>query len=58
MVWDEELDVDEIKSKWLALGCLLIGSFSHNAMLAGMRATWSSAQAIVWRRVNSNLFVI
>ncbi|KAE8784602.1 reverse transcriptase [Hordeum vulgare] len=59
LVWEEELDVDEIKPKWLALGRLLMTkSFSQSALIADMKAAWNPAQVVVWRRINANLFSI
>ena len=59
LVWEDEIDIDEIKPKWLALGRLLTGkSFSHSAVIGDMKAAWNPAQAVVWRRINANLFSI
>lgn len=55
LVWEEELDTENIRPKWLALGRLLTGkSFSQSALIADMRAAWNPAQAVV----NPNLFSI
>lgn len=59
LVWEEEIDVEEIKPKWLALGRLLTTkSFSQSALIADMKAAWNSAQQVVWRRIDGNLFSI
>lgn len=59
LVWEDEIDTDEIKPKWLALGRLLTAkTYSHSALIADMRASWNPAQAVVWRRINANLFSI
>ena len=57
--WGEELYIDEIKPNWLALGPLvMVKSFNRSASITDMRDVWNSPQAVVWRRINSNLFVI
>lgn len=59
LVWEDELDVEEIKTKWLALGRLLtMKNFSQSALIADIRAAWNPAQAVIWRRINANLFSI
>lgn len=59
LVWEDELDMAKIETKWLALGRLLTTkNFSQSALIDDMRATWNPAQAVVWRRINANLFSI
>ncbi|KAE8799590.1 hypothetical protein D1007_24968 [Hordeum vulgare] len=59
LVWEEEIDVEEIKPKWLALGRVLtMKSFSQSALIAEMKAAWNPAQPVVWRRIKANLFSI
>lgn len=59
LIWEEELDVEEIKPKWLALGRLLtMKTYSHSALIADMRAAWNPALKVVWRRIDANLFSI
>lgn len=51
--------MEEIKPKWLALARLLTGkNFSQSPLIADMRAEWNPAQAVIWRRINVNLFSI
>ena len=33
-------------------------SFSQSALIATMKAAWNSANQVVWRRINANLFSI
>ena len=59
LVWEDEIDTNEIKPKWLALGRLLtVKSFSQSAGIGDMTAAGTPAQAVVWRRINAKLFSI
>ncbi|KAE8772793.1 reverse transcriptase [Hordeum vulgare] len=59
LIWEEELDAEEIKSKWLALGRLLTTkTYSHSALIADMRAAWNPTLKVTWRRIDANLFSI
>lgn len=59
LVWEDKIDVEEIKPKWLALGWLLTGkNFNQNALMGDMKAAWNPAQEVTWRRINANLFSI
>ncbi|KAE8815346.1 hypothetical protein D1007_07316 [Hordeum vulgare] len=59
LVWEEELDVEEIKPKWLVIGRLLAQkSFTNSTLIAHMKATWNPARTMVWMRINANLFTI
>ncbi|KAE8805949.1 hypothetical protein D1007_17956 [Hordeum vulgare] len=57
--WEEVLDMEEIKPKWLVIGRLLMRkSFSQSALIADMMASWNLAQIVVSRRIKANLFTI
>ncbi|KAE8810769.1 hypothetical protein D1007_12493 [Hordeum vulgare] len=59
LVWEDEIDVEEIKPKWLALGRVLtMKIFSQSALITEMKAAWNPAQPVVWRRIKANLFSI
>ncbi|KAE8803038.1 hypothetical protein D1007_21249 [Hordeum vulgare] len=59
LVWEDGIDAMEIKPKWLALGRLLTSkNFSQSALIADMKATWNPTQAVVWRRINANLYTM
>lgn len=59
LVWEDEMDAAEVKPKWLALCRLLTTkTFSQSALIGDMKAAWNPAQAVVWRRINPNLFLI
>ncbi|KAE8780124.1 reverse transcriptase [Hordeum vulgare] len=49
LIWEEELDAEEIKPKWLALGRLLTTkTYSHSALIAYLRAPWNPALKGPW----------
>ena len=59
LIWEEEVDTSEDQPKWLALARVLTNkNFSQGALIADMRAAWSLAQAVTWRRFNANLFTV
>ncbi|KAE8794405.1 hypothetical protein D1007_30849 [Hordeum vulgare] len=59
LIWEEELEVEEIKPKWLSLGRLLTTkTYSHSALIADMRAAWNPTLKVVWRRIDANLFSV
>ncbi|KAE8787805.1 hypothetical protein D1007_38276 [Hordeum vulgare] len=59
LIWEEELDAEDIKPKWLALGRLLTTkTYSHSALIAEMRAAWNPAMKVTWRRIDANMFSV
>ncbi|KAE8782657.1 hypothetical protein D1007_43923 [Hordeum vulgare] len=59
LISEEELDAEEIKPKWLALGHLLTTkTYSHSALIADMMAAWNPALRVTWRRIDANLFSV
>ena len=59
MIWEEEVDNSTEKPKWLAIARVLtMKSFSQGALIADMKAAWTPAQQVTWRRINPNLFSI
>ena len=59
LVWEDEIDTEEVRPKWLAIGRLLTTkSFSQSALIGDMRAAWNPANEVIWRRINPNLYSI
>ncbi|KAE8794039.1 hypothetical protein D1007_31333 [Hordeum vulgare] len=45
LVWEDGIDVEEIKPKWLALGRVLtMKNFSQSTVITEMTAAWNPAQ--------------